>query len=185
MEANVFKKLLLIAVIVSLALFVSACSPESEPVSVKPAQPGNWNVETLDEASQIAGYKLAFPALVPEGFERAENIFISQLGIPGVTDNPDPPRNAEITWTWEEDESVKFSLTQSSRKFSVGNAEPAEVCGVDGQRHYMEADEEHDMPARLVFGWSDGEMYYSLFGMLKGPLDEETLMNIACSVAVE
>lgn len=137
-----------------------------------------------EEASEVAGYRIAFPAFIPEGFERGKNIMVTQLGVPGLTNPANLPRTVEIVWAWIEDDSVKFVLTQSAKKFSVGNTEPAEICGVTGEKGLMEAVPDR-MPARLVLGWSDGNLYYSLYGTLAGPLDEEILTQIACSVAVK
>ncbi len=180
------KKTVFIFVLFAGFIFlVSACGPKAEPELVQPEGSGPWNVESIEEASEIAGYKVAFPAFIPEGFKRGKNIMIAQMGVPGLTDPANFSRNVDIIWTWIEDDSVMFVLTQSAKKFSVGNAEPAEICGVTGGKGLLEADPDNDMPARLVFGWNDGDLYYSLFGMLAGPLNEEILLRIACSVRVE
>ncbi len=164
-----------------LIFLVPACGPEAGPEPVKPEQPDYWNVESIEEASEIAGYQIAFPSFIPEGFQRGKSIMIGQLGVPGLTDPAIFSRNVDIVWYWIEDDSVIFVLTQSDKKFGVGNAEPAEICGVTGEK---EADPDR-MPPRLTFGWSDGSLWYMFFGTLAGPLDEEILLRIACSVRVE
>ncbi|GAJ25074.1 unnamed protein product, partial [marine sediment metagenome] len=79
--------------------------------------------------------------------------------------------------------AVCFVLTQSPKKFGIGGGEPAEVCGGAGERHFSEAD--NDGPASLALGWNDGNLFYALSGTLNGPLTEEVLHQIACSVGAD
>ena len=151
----------------------------------RPSQEGIWNVDTIEEASQITGYPVATPAFIPDGFQRGSRIMVSQLGagLPEDIERPEFPKNVEQMWTWEEDDSVWFVLIQSPKEFGVGGTEPAEVCGSSGGKGLLEA--YHELPARLVLAWNDGKLFYSLCGTLADPLTEEILLQIACSVGVD
>lgn len=105
---------------------------------------------------------------------------IVQLGIPELGNVDKLPRNVDQVWVWEEDREVMFMLTQSPKKFGVGGTEPAEVCGRPGAKGLIEAEDDH--PEYLLLAWNDGDFYYSLGGTLAGPLTEEILIDIACSV---
>ena len=181
-------------VVVSLVpLLLASCHSsdggEEEP-SLTPeeeeqmAQQGVVNVDTVADASRIAGFPVVEPAYIPEGFSGGSFSVLHHGANP-----PEDMKtkfiwiNVERIWAWEGEERIIFVLTQSQHKSNIIGSEPAEICGRQGQRWFDAAHD--DMPARLAFGWEDDGNYFSLFGMLAGPLDEETLMQIACSVEVE
>ena len=112
---------LLVGGTVTLSLILTTCSLPV-PVEPEPAlaarEQGIWNIETLEEASQIAGFTVAIPAYIPEGFYRGSNIMVSQLGG-GLPENIKPKFTAfivEMFYYYQEDDSVMFTLTLGERK---------------------------------------------------------------------
>jgi hypothetical protein len=176
-----------------LSIVLASCatpSAEQEGPRLTPeeeeqmAQRGVVNVDTVTDASRIAGFPVAEPDYIPEGFSGG-SFSVSQLGA-GLPEDMKPKFvqiNVQRIWSWEGNHKVMFVLIQSQHKSGIGGGEPAEICGHPGERRFDEAHD--DMPDRLAFGWEDDGNYFQLFGMLAGPLDEETLMQIACSVKVE
>jgi len=172
-----------------------SCSPAAtEPENQEPvlteqekgemAQRGLVNVDTVADASRIAGFPVATPAYIPEGFSGG-SFSVSQLGA-GLPEEMKPKFaqvNVQRIWSLEGNHKVMFFLIQTQHKSGIGGGEPTEICGHPGERKFSEA--EADRPAKLSLGWEDNGNYFSLFGMLAGPLDEETLEKIACSVKVE
>lgn len=161
----------------------------TEEEAAQMAELGYVNVDNVADASRIAGYAVAVPDYIPEGFipeSLIGGVFsVSQLGatLPEGIGAEDKPVDVYQSYTWQEDNSVRFDLTQVNLELSLGESEPAEFCGYSGARYYREA--EVDMPAIVVLGWEvDGISYY-LTGTLAGPLDEATLEQIACSVEVD
>jgi hypothetical protein len=113
--------------------------------------------------AEIAGFPVAIPAYLPEGFRRNSQIMISQLGA-GLPEGMggSRPKYIEIMWMWEEDSSVWFMLTQGEKEFQVSPSTD-----------------------RYSLGWNDGNRYYGLSGTLAGPLNEEVLNQIAGSVGTD
>ncbi len=160
----------------------------TEEEAAQMAELGYVNVDNVADASRIAGYPVAVPTYVPEGFipeVLIGGVFsVSQLGatLPEDIGPEVKPVDVYQGYIWQKDESVRFDLTQINLGLSLGESEPAEFCGRSGQRYYREA--EGDMPALVVLGWEvDGISYY-LTGTLADPLDEATLEQIACSVEI-
>ena len=156
-------------------------TPEEEE---QMAQRGVVNVDTVADASRIAGFPVVEPAYIPEGFSGGSfSVYQHGANLPEDTSPKFIWINVERIWSWEGNHEVMFVLMQSQHKSSIGGGEPAEICGHPGERWFDAAHD--DMPDRLAFGWEDNGCYFSLVAMLAGPLDEETLMRIACSVEVE
>ena len=124
---------------------------------------GGLNVGTLEEASLIAGYEVAVPAYIPEGFRRSKNIMLSRRGV-GLPENiaANFPIEVQQVWFWAEDDSIWFMILQSPKKFEVGRS---------GDKY--------------SHSWNDGDMYYGLSGVLSAPLTEEVLDKVASSVGVD
>jgi len=195
---------LLASCLLILFLILTACSSptpeEPEPASDEAekqqleqmekemAERGIWNVNTLDEASRIAGFPVATPAYIPEGFHRGSNIMVTQLGG-GLPEDMKPKFsaiNVEISYYCQEDDSVGFMLTQTKHKFGIGGSEPTEICGGQGERKFQEADPQRRNPNPvLTLGWENDGRYYNITGTLADPLDEDTLEKIACSVGTD
>ena len=184
-------------VLVACLLVPDSCTPAATEPDVEAKGPGltpeeeeqmaEWgviNVDNVDDASRIAGFPVAEPAYIPEGFSGG-SFSVSRLGarLPEEMRPKFVQINVQRIWSWEGNRKVMFVLIQSQHKFGIGGGEPAEICGRQGERTFSEA--EADRPARLSLGWEDNGNYFSLSGMLAGSLDEETLEKIACSVKVE
>jgi hypothetical protein len=137
--------------------------PQLEQMEKELAERGVLNVSTLEEAAEIAGFPLATPAFIPEGFRRNSQIMISQLGA-GLPEGMggSRPKYIDIMWMWEEDSSVWFMLTQGEKEFQVSPSTD-----------------------RFSLGWNDGNLYYGLSGTLAGPLNEDVLNQIAGSVGTD
>ena len=137
--------------------------PQLEQMEKELAERGSLNVSTLEEAAEIAGFPVAIPAYLPEGFRRNSQIMISQLGA-GLPEGMggSRPKYIEIMWMWEEDSSIWFMLTQGEKEFQVSPSTD-----------------------RYSLGWNDGNRYYGLSGTLAGPLNEEVLNQIAGSVGTD
>ncbi len=162
--------------------------PQLEQMEKELAERGVLNVSTLEEAAEIAGFSVATPAYVPEGFYRGSNIMVTQLGG-GLPEDMKPKFtaiNVEMSYYWQEDDSVMFMLTQTKHKFGIGGSEPTEICGGQGERKFQEADPQRRNPNPvLTLGWENDGRYYNITGILAGLLDEETLEKIACSVGTD
>ena len=121
---------------------------------------GFLNIESIEEAAQIASYKIAVPAFIPEGFQRNKYIMLNKRGA-GLPEDMavDFPIEVQQMWFWQEDKAVWFTLVQSPQEFGVGSSE--DIFSV---------------------GWQDGGMYYALTGTVTGPLTEDILNRIVSSV---
>ena len=64
----------------------------------------------------------------------------------------------------------------------TSGSSPIDICGTTGTRVLDPVDEVNNVPARLVIGWSDGSIGYALLADLSDQLNEEILVQIACSV---
>jgi len=183
--------LLAIGLILASILLASCPEPGTGPEgpSLTPeeeeqmAQQGFVNVETIADASRIAGFAVVEPAYIPEGFSGGSfSVYQHGALLPEEMKPKFPDIEVQSFYSWQGEERIIFVLVQSQHKFSLGGGRPAEICGRPGERWFEGGHD--DMPGRLAFGWEDDGNYFQLFGMLAGPLDEETLGQIACSVEV-
>ena len=73
-------------------------------------------VNTIEEASLIAGYEVAEPYFIPNNFYRNKSIILSQrgAGLPGFIE-ADFPVEVQQMWFWEEDDSVYFLILQTCK----------------------------------------------------------------------
>jgi hypothetical protein len=184
---------LLVTLLIVLCIVSASCSssndvaegPQMTPEEEEQmAQRGVVNVETVEDACRIAGFPVATPTYIPEGFAGG-SFSVSQLGA-GLPEEMRPKFtqiNVQRIWSREGEPEVLFVLIQSQHKSSIGGGEPAEICGRQGERKFSGA--EANRPAKLSLGWEDNGYYFSLSGVLGGSLDETTLEKIACSIKVE
>jgi hypothetical protein len=184
-----------------LSLILIACSspaPEEQKPTLteeqlgqmekETAEKGIWNVDTLEAASQIADFTVATPGYLPEGFYRGSNIMVTQLGggLPEEIRPKFPSMTVQQFYYYQGDDSVMFMLQQTQHKTGLGGGEPAEVCGRQGERTYLEADPRRKYPSPiLILAWENNGNYYQIIGTLAGPIDEATLEKIACSVGTD
>ena len=156
---------------------------EEEPTLIEEqkeqlAEKGFIIVYTVEEASRLAGYSVALPEFLPEGFRLHEQILVAQLGLGEWGTRK---RHVELMWSWAE--GAHLLLTQVPGTDVLAGREPNEICGRPGAREFFEAGSGREHPL-LVLHWQDGDMGYSLGGSMAGPLTEEILYKIACSVTV-
>lgn len=207
--------LILICLAVSSLLF--ACTPEeTEPTAAVPSisndelilPPGNSdlldlglteeeiklleergvaNVDSVEVASKIAGFTVAVPAYVPDGFIPGKfMIQISGAGLPAEMAPKFNNTKVQQVYTWQEDKNIMILLVQSPQPFSVGGSEPSDLCGQPAERKYTPADPAKSQPYdKLTLGWEKDGFYYALTGTLGATLDEEEMGKIACSISVE
>lgn len=135
--------------------------------------PAFVSVPSVEEATRLAGYQVSTPTFLPEGFEDTPD----EITVEARYTN----RPKVVTQIWSVDRDVFLLLVQDPSLDGIGGAEEAVVCGVPGERAYYEATS--DRAAVLALYWRIGDMAYSLTGTLKGTLDEETLVKVACSIA--
>lgn len=137
-------------------------------------------VSTIEEASRLVGYPVATPTFLPTGY-LAGDFQLNQLGMPPHLGGEwgDGPRAVERQWTWARDPEIRFLLIQFQGTEESVRGEPSEICGRTGKREFFEEGREYPL---LVLHWWDGDMVYSVGGSLGGPLTEEILHQIACSV---
>ncbi len=149
---------------------------------------GTANVDTLERASALAGFKVVTPDYIPEGFSRQKNIILNQLGG-GLPEGMKPAHSAIIVQTFyflKGNDSVIFFIQQTDGKMGIGGGEPAVVCGVPGEKQYLPADPRRKYPSEiLILSAEINGVYFSIYATLAGPLDEETIEKILCSVNPE
>jgi hypothetical protein len=211
------KTLSLALVCLLLSLVLVACgSPESEPpettppanadTSVAPSgetdygglgltedeirmleERGIANVDSAEVASKIAGFEVAVPAYVPDGFQPGKfSISISGAGLPESMRPKFNNTKVQRVYTRQEDRDIMILLIQSPQQFGIGGGEPAEICGQTGERSFSPADPANGQPYdKLTLGWEKNGVYYALTGTLTGTLDEAEMEKIACSIGVE
>jgi len=184
--------LLVIGLVLASILLAACPGPNTEPEgpTLTPeeeeqmAQRGVVNVDTVADASRIAGFTVAEPDYIPEGFSGGSfGVYQHGANLPEDISPKFVRIEVQSFYVLQGEERIMFILAQSQHKSTISGGEPAEICGHPGERWFDAAHD--DMPPRLAFGWEDNGYYFALMSILDGPLDEETLMQIACSVKVE
>jgi len=140
---------LVVVCLVALSVLLVACGPRSpeavEPETTSPLlnemeqrqweERGIANVKSLDAAAQLAGFPIAEPGYLPDGFART-NISVTASGA-GLPEEMKPKFDAtrvEQFFSWQKDKSAMFFLTQTKIKFSIGGSEPYELGGKLAER---------------------------------------------------
>ena len=134
---------------------------------------------SLEEPSQITGYRVVGPATLPEGFHRYGVIDI----IKTETEKGSITYRVLQRWAWDEDQSVLLDLTQDPELDGIGEGEPIQMGKWPGQRALIRPIGRE--PAALNLYWKTQDMAFALGGNLAGPLDESTLTNIALSLSAD
>lgn len=203
--------------VLTLSLVLFACGPQDVEPSATSPTPGNEasatpteetsyaglgltedeikmleergiaNVDSIEVASKIAGFQVATPAYVPDGFRPGKySIMISGAGMPPGMSPKFNNTKIMQTFVWQEDENISIVLTQSPQQFGIGGGEPADICGRPGERKFSPADPEKGQPYdKLTLGWEKEGRYYALTGWLSGPLDEAEMEKVSCSMGIE
>jgi len=175
---------------------VPVCTPEGEERLLTQedneilwAERGAWAASTVEEATEVAGFTVVTPKFIPEDFCR--NLFIHVIDpCVGLPEGMECHRSINVTqiWWWLEDEALEprqraiLMLDQSPSRMETGGL-PTEICGRPAQRGYDEA--EADRPAWLSLSWEVDGMWFILSGTITGPITEEMIYEVACSVEVE
>jgi hypothetical protein len=149
---------------------------------------GVANVDTIERASALAGFKAEIPGYIPDGFSRQNNIMVTRLGG-GLPEGMKPAFSAIIVETFyflEGDDTVMFSIQQSNGKASIAGGQPAEICGQEGEKQYLPADPRRKYPSEiLTLTVRKGGYSFSIYATLAGHLDEVAIEKILCSVSAD
>ena len=159
----------------------SALDPTNTPDPNRPAgfrgmSSEFWNVSSFEEAECITGFVAAIPTNLPDGFIRGKNIIVYKRSTSHFED-----RWVEHGWYVPGDPAYGFRLSQHTRKFGLGNSEPATINGIQGERHLRPA-RPPDFPPLLSFLWEEDGYWYTIDGFLHGPITEEFLLEVAASL---
>ena len=138
-----------------------------------------WNLSSVEEAEQIAGYAIASPEFLPEGFVPGENILVNQPIFANL------PKIVQRFWADRANPAYNFSLMQDPSASEIGGGEPATINGFAGSRRLLPADSLGRTLPLLVLSWRDGDFTYYLRGHMGGSFTEETLLKIAASIRSE
>ena len=148
---------------------------------------GIANVDSAETASIIAGFQVALPSYVPEGFRPGK--FMVSLSGAGLPEELKPKFNnnqVHRTYTWEENGEIMILLIQAVHKSGIGGGEAAEICGQPGERRFTKADpqqgREYDT---LSIAWEISGSYFIINATLGGPLDEAEVEKVACSISLD
>jgi len=160
-----------------------------EEVRPRLSETGNVFVPDVNMASELTGYSVATPSFIPDGFLPVEipgaggayNVFT--LGDPADIGGVAYPYSVTIQYSQAGEFSTGgpfFQITQSRNRIgSAPEGGHAQIGEHEGKKTLLS-----DLdPPRLSLAWNDGTMYYVMEGLLTEPLDEETLIKIAASMA--
>ena len=144
--------------------------------------------DSAEVASLIAGFEVHHPAYIPDDFSSGEfAVLLSGAGMPEEFKPKFNNTQVHQSFTWQEDRRVVVFLIYAVHPTGLGGVEPADICGYQGERSFTEADPDNDNRpyAMLSLAWGANGRYYILTGTLGGPLDEETIEKIACSITTD
>ncbi len=146
---------------------------------------GMANIESRETASAIAGFDIAVPSFVPEGFVPGKfMINISGAGLPADMAPKFNNTKVQQVFTWSR--SVMFTLIQGTHPFGIGGGEPIEIDGLQVEKTVSyESPEDGQQFERLTYGWEENGLYFALTGILAGGLDEAVMKQILLSVSAE
>jgi hypothetical protein len=152
---------------------------------------GVANVDSVEVASKIAGFKVATPSYVPEGFVQGKYI----VSVSGAADMPPGMKpkfnntNVQIIYGFKDDRKVAILVLQAMHKSGIGDAgvrESVDICGSPGESVFVEANLDNGQPYdRLILSWEKDGIYYTLSGILEQTLDKASLEKMACSLNTE
>jgi hypothetical protein len=169
---------------------VPICNPEEKTFTQAEkeafwAENGTWRATTLEEASEVAGFKVVSPDFIPEDFCRSLNIVVEDrcIALSEFFEDCELPIWVTQYWSWLENEALEPSehailvLTQSPGNIATGDT----------------ATEVGDYPATVeregseivVLYWEIDGMYFMLAGTLNGSLSEEMVYEVAASIELD
>jgi hypothetical protein len=135
------------------------------------------NTTNVDEASNIAGYKIASPSYIPDGFKSASELMINKVGVSDSSFNA-----VTRVWEWTKDTSIHIILTQTPVHFDIGGGTAIEINGKTVQKAFIQDIDNPDISPELSFAWEQGGSYFELTGSINGPLNENTMQDIMASI---
>jgi hypothetical protein len=148
---------------------------------------GVADVNLAEVASRIAGFNIATPAYVPEGFNAGT--FIVQLSGVGLPEELKPKfNNTQVNqyFTRPGEKYPMFLVTQSPHKFGISGSEPAMICGRTVERSFsrvtLDDSVVHD---RLVLAWDRDGVSFIIVAVLGEGLNETITANVACSLSTD
>jgi hypothetical protein len=134
------------------------------------------NVASILDASNLAGFQVASPSFLPEGFKAGKPSVMLQPG-----GSSEAAKSVQQSFALESETGTMFTLIQGLESLgSLSGSQPTTISGKSAQRLMISS----SPPNRLVFAWSDGKRFYQLGGTLTGTLNEATFAKIAASVGV-
>ena len=158
------------------ALDPTSTPDPNRPEGIRGMSSEFWNVSSFEEAECITGFVAAIPTNLPDGFIRGKNIIVYKRSTSHFED-----RWVEHGWYVPGDPAYGFRLSQHTRKFGLGNGEPAVINGVPGER-LLEPGRATDFGPWLTLLWEKDGYWFTIFGVLHGPITEEYLLEVAASL---
>ena len=137
-----------------------------------------WNVSSFQEAECITGYPVFVPSNLPDEFIRSETIIVNKMGTKDWEDV-----FVEHGWYIPGDPPYGVRLSQHTRKFGLGNGEPATINGFPGERQ-LDPPRGTDFPPGLSLAWKEAGYWFTVFGYLHGPITEKFLLKVAASLRI-
>ncbi len=156
-------------------LFSPDASAQTEPFAG--GERAYWNVSSVEEAKQIAGFDIAAPTYLPDGFVPGPKILVNEAP------HDKQKRIVERGWKSSEHPGVSIYLLQRPDPFSIGGGQPATINGIPGQRKLLPAHPPFRPYPVLSFSWREGEFTYLLSGSMGGSLTEEAIQQVAASIS--
>ena len=152
-----------------LALDPTSTPDPNRPDGIRGMISDFWSVHTFEEAECITDYPIAVPTNLPDGFVRGENIIVYKSGTSYF-------ENIRVQHSWyiPGDPPYGFMLEQHSWEFHLGNSEPADINGIPGERLVDHLE--------LILLWEEDGYWFTIFGVLHGPITEEFLLEVAASL---
>jgi hypothetical protein len=174
--------------------YVSKTATTLEEAKKQLEETGYALADTAEKASQLAGYQVATPSFIPEGFVPSDNdgnggIFVINNIFFGRTPAAGPPYQVSQRYSLSPDPTSPrepfFAIVQTSATpgFVGGIQEDVTIGGHPGKKVITYG--QGDAPDILNFHWNDGTLTYDLVGTLEAPLDEEIMIEVAASMRVD
>jgi hypothetical protein len=148
---------------------------------------GIVDVDSVKVASLIAGFDVATPDCVPEGFSAGK--FIVQLSGAGLPEALKPKFNntrVDQYFTRPGEKFPMFVVTQSPHQFGISGSEPIMICGRTFERIVSRVTlSDAAVHDRLELSWDAGGVSYIIVAVLGEELNEASTANVACSLSAD
>jgi hypothetical protein len=183
MKLNIKNTWLIYMVTFVLALFITFIAIQFVvPGAHINAEDGGFNkkvacqvVSTAEEASKIAGFPAATVSNVPDDLKKPDLYAVYEVkkGVWEIAQQWGTPGKGPV-----------MGLIQTIHGSLAGeNLTTFTYKIITGVRHFVPETDRN--PGRIDMFWKNGDVGYYLFANLTGSLDENTVMEIANSVAVK